>query len=67
MIIRVNAVLNRTFVDSDGRCDVIFRVKVSCIASVDGIKLSDWFSYLIGQLSRNVIGRVSVKPWCYCL
>ena len=37
---------------------VIFRVKVSCITSVDGMKLVD----LIGQLSHDVIGRLSVKP-----
>ena len=34
---------------------VIIRVKVSCITSVDGIDL-------IGQLSCDVIGRLSVKP-----
>ena len=37
MIVRVNVVLNRTFVDSDCAV-VIFRVKVSCITLVDGIK-----------------------------
>ena len=37
---------------------VIFRVKVSCVTSVDGIIL--WL--LIGQLRRDVIGRLSVKP-----
>ena len=42
---------------------VIFRVKVSCITSVDGMKLVD----LIGQLSHYVIGRLSVKPCCYLL
>ena len=44
MIVRVNVVLNRTVVDSDWSFDnlcpvVIFRVKVSCITSGDGIKL----------------------------
>ena len=47
MIARVNEVLNRTVVvvvvDSDrgfdNLCGVIFRVKVSCITSVVGIKL----------------------------
>ena len=34
---------------------VIFRLKVSCITSVDGT-----VTYLIGQLSRDVIGRLSV-------
>ena len=50
MIVRVNVVLNRTVVvDSD------FRVKVSC----------DYYTLvidLIGQLCRDVIGRLSVKP-----
>ena len=40
---------------------VIFRVKVSCITSVDGIIL-DLVIDLIGQLCRDVIGRLSVKP-----
>ena len=40
---------------------VIFRVKVSCITSVNGIIL--WFNIdLIGQLRRDVIGRLSAKP-----
>ena len=39
---------------------VIFRVKVSCITSVDGMKL--WLLTLIGQFSHDVIGRLSVKP-----
>ena len=44
LIVRVNVVLNRTaVVDSDRRfyncAVVIFRVKVSCITSVDGIIL----------------------------
>ena len=32
---------------------VIFRVNVSCIMSVDGIKL-----WLFGQLSRDIIGQL---------
>ena len=40
---------------------VIFRDKVSCITSVDGI-LKTLVIDLIGQLSRDVIGRRSVKP-----
>ena len=52
MIARVNEVLNKTVVDSDWSFDnlcpvVIFRVKVSCITSGDGIKL--WF--LIGLVN----------------
>ena len=44
MIVRVNVVLNRAVVDSDWSFDnlcpvVIFRVKVSCITSGNGVKL----------------------------
>ena len=39
---------------------VIFRVKVSCITSVDGMKLS--VIDLTDQFSHDVIGRLSVKP-----
>ena len=69
LIVRVNVVLNRTVVvDSDVSTTcavVIFRVKVSCITSVNGIILS--VIDLIGQLRRDVIGRLSVRPWCYWL
>ena len=69
MIVRVNVVLNRTVVltvtDVSTTCVVVmFRVKVSCITSVDGIIL--WLliwlvNYVamllvICQLSRDVIG-----------
>ena len=37
---------------------VIFRVKVSCVTTVDGTLVID----LIGQLRRDVNGRLSVKP-----
>ena len=38
---------------------VILRVKASCIASVDGFKL--WLlTWLIGQLRRHVISRLSL-------
>ena len=47
IIVRVNIVLNRTVIDS-------------CITSVNGIKNSGFD--LIGQLSRDVIGRLLVKP-----
>ena len=43
---------------------VIFRVKVSCITSVDGI-IEVYYTLvidLIGQLRRDVISRLSVKP-----
>ena len=36
MMVRINEVLNRTVVYIDRRAVVIFRVKVSCITSVDG-------------------------------
>ena len=44
MIVQVNVVLNRNNVDNDGDVSttcagVIFRDKVSCITSLDGIKL----------------------------
>ena len=39
---------------------VIFRVKVSCITSVDGTNL--WL--LTSASVRHVLGRLSVKPWC---
>ena len=46
MMVQVNVVLNRTVVDDDGdvstTCAIIFRDKVSCITSVDGIKLSGY-------------------------
>ena len=42
---------------------VIFRVKVSRITSVDGTNL-----WLLTSVSvRHVLGRLSVKPWCYWL
>ena len=43
---------------------VIFRVKVSCITSFDVI-LKTQVIDLIGQLSRDVLGRLSVKPCGY--
>ena len=47
MIVQVNLVLNRTVVDNDGNVSttcagVTFRDNVSCITSVDGIKLSGY-------------------------
>ena len=39
---------------------VIFRVKVSCITSVDGTNL--WL--LTSASVRHVLGLLSVKPWC---
>ena len=51
MIVRVNVVLNRTVV-----VEVIFRVKVSCITSVDGIILWSAMLLVVCQLSRDGIG-----------
>ena len=42
---------------------VIFRVKMSCITKVDSIKL--WLLIWLVNLVV-VIGRLSVKPSCYC-
>jgi len=43
IIVWLKVVLNRTVVDSslcfDNLCDTIFRVKVSCITSLYGIKI----------------------------
>ena len=56
LIVRVNVVLNRTLLtvtDVSTTCAVVnFRVKVSCITSVGG---------MIGQLRRDIIGRLSVR------
>ena len=65
MIVRVNVATSRTVVDSDwpfvNLCGSHLPSKVSCITSVDGI-LKTLVIDLIGQLSRDVIGRRSVKP-----
>ena len=46
MIVQVNVVLNRTVVDNDGdvstTCAISSSETVSCITSVDGIKLSGY-------------------------
>ena len=57
MIVRVNVVLNGTVVvDSDCRFDnLIFRVKVSCITSDDGIKV-----WLAQSLSTTVRFRTTL-------
>ena len=68
MIVRVSVVLKWLLLmvtDALPTCAVdIFMFKVSCIKSVDGIKL--WF-LTCGQLSCDVIGPLSVKLWCYWL
>ena len=56
----MNIVQKKTVVvDSDCRFDKL--VKVSCITSVDGI-IYTLVIDLIGQLGRDVIGHLSVKP-----
>ena len=70
LIARVNVVLNRTVVvDSDWRFDNLCG---SHIQSQSELYHVSWWYYtlvidLIGQLCRDVIGRLSVKPWCYRL
>ena len=67
---RVNVVLNRTVVvDSDWRFDNLCG---SHLQSQSELYHVSWWYYtlvidLIGQLRRDVIGRLSVKPWCYWL
>ena len=66
--VRVNVVLNRTVVvDSDWRFD---KLCGSHLQSQSELCHVSWWYYtlvidLIGQLRRDVIGRLSVKPWCY--
>ena len=70
LIVLVNVVLNRTVVvDSDWRFDNLCS---SHLQSQSELYHVSWWYYtlvidLIGQLRRNVIGRLSVKPWCYWL
>ena len=64
MIVLVTVVLNRTVVvDSDRRfdkpCGSHFQCQMRCITSVDGIKTL--VIDLIGQSSRDVIGRLTIK------
>ena len=67
---RVNAVLNRTVVvDTDWRFDSLCG---SHLQSQSVLYHVSWWYYtlvidLIGQLRGDVIGRLSVKPWCYWL
>ena len=70
LIVRVNVVLNRTVVvDSDWRFDNLCG---SHLQSQSELYHVSWWVYtpvidLIGQLRCDVIGRLSVKPWCYWL
>ena len=70
LIVRVNVVLNRTIVvDSDWRFDNLCS---SHLQSQSELYHVSWWYYtlvigLIGQLRCDVVGRLSVKPWCYWL
>ena len=69
MIIQVNVVLNRTNVDNDWHFDSL----CGChLQSQSELYLVSWWYLtlvidLIGPLSRDVIGRLSLKPWCFWL
>ena len=69
LIIRVNVVLNRTPVDSDWHFDNLYGSHLQSQSELYHVRW--WFFTLvidpIGQLSRHIIGRLSVKPWCYWL
>ena len=68
LIVLVNVVLNRTVVvESDWRFDNLCG---SHLQSQSELYHISWWYYtlvidLIGQLRRDVVGRLSVKPWCY--
>ena len=70
LIVRVNVVLNRTvIIDSDWRLENLCG---SHLQSQSELYRVSWWYYtlvidLISQLRRDVIGRLSVKPWCYWL
>ena len=70
LIVQVNVVLNRTvLVDSDWRFDNLCG---SHLQSQSELYYVSWWYYtlvidLIGQLRHDVIGRLSVRPWCYWL
>ena len=70
LIVPVNVVLNRTVaVDSDWRFDNLCS---SHLQSQSELYHASWWYYtlvidLIGQLRRDVIGRLSIKPWFYWL
>ena len=70
LIVRVNVVLNRiVFVDSDWRFDNLCGSNLHSQSEL--YHVSWWYCTLvidlIGQLRRDVIVRLSVKPWCYWL
>ena len=69
LIVQVNIVLNRTVVvDSDWRFDNLSGGHLQSQSEL--YHVSWWYTLvidLIGQLRRDVIGRLSVKPWRYWL
>ena len=70
LIVRVNVVLNRTVVvDSDWRFDNLCGSHLQSQSEL--CHVSWWYYTLVidlnGQLRSDVIGRLSVKPWCYWL
>ena len=70
LIVRVNVVLNRTVVVDNYRH--FNNLCGSHLQSQSELYHVSWWYYtlvidLIGQLRRDVIGRLSVKPWCYRL
>ena len=69
MIVSVIVVLKRTNVDSDWHSDTLCGSHLQSQREL--YQVSRWHETLaidlIGQLSRDVIGRLSVKPWCYWL
>ena len=70
LIVRVNVVLIRTVVvDMDWRFDNLCGSHLQMKSELYHVS---WWYYtlvidLIGQIGRDVIGRLSVKPWCYWL
>ena len=69
MIIRVNVVLNRTVVDSDWRFDNLCGSHLHSQSELHHVRwcYRTLVIGLVGQLRCDVIGRLSVKPWCYWL
>ena len=69
MIVSVIVVLKRTNVDSDWHSDTLCGSHLQSQREL--YQVSRWHETLaidlIGQLSRDVIGRLSVKPSCYWL
>ena len=69
MVVLVDVVLNRTVVDSDWRFVNLWGSHLQSQCELYHVRW--WYLILavdlIGQFSRDVIGRLSVKPSCYWL